>query len=640
MENVSSTINLLAEIYQDHLNYILQNEVVKRFVWLLQKCLAYLGLINFQKIEDSFHQLLLEKNYDEALGLAQSYDFLDIDLVYKCKWTNSTITQQSIKTVLGNIRDKLWVISECVHTVPISYDTCEKLIDFGLENANLKFLYHLGDSEVSTRIDNKTSSISPTDSYRNKSTPQLSKNKKHLDRLEDKDFEPLIDFATLNEAQKDLCKYRQELISYKKSLLTYGEILGDYKTIVQHFDHVFYDELRQKNIFDASIDYAHDGDSHAVKVLFDLYFKELKAHYLPIISSFPETLAPLHYKDLLPQIRDGLIIFPIKQSKIEDDSEFDWSLRCKDNRATIDMSESFNSQVSQFYSENTCLKKFKSSLDVELIQDWYLFRSRELEKHSLWPSHSIQLLKYGIEIGVESLEELLYDLDEFDKFIYDCCPEDKITMSFEEFNAIELVDKLILMTGDNLKDCKNKFRFYVFPFLHRRRQKLDITKREDILKQYFRKLANHREKNCRLIYNDLLDRIESDDIVTEWTEGLDDVIDAIGEEIEVIERKRQMEALSNLASKTLALEEYDECYEACQMIMRKNYTDCCQLCYQLGMKKDFRNNEAKYKLLAFALTHCPDEDGRLSSIILEYVIELRRRDEAIQFEYFKLNSTD
>lgn len=614
-------------------------EYIYQLILLVKRWSSYIGLANKRNFEDTFYQLLHDKNYDEALRLAQQHDYLDIDLVYKCKWRNSGITIQSINSVLGKIQDKLWAINECAQTVPISYEACRRLIEFGLTEANLKLLYELGDETPVGQLDDNK--------YGNKSSrlkTHKTKKKRPLldDDTTDEAIEGLIDFDNLNDQQKELCRCRQNLLRHEHSLLAYESILGDYKTIQQDFDHVFYDEFRQKCPLNLCIDYAHEGDSHAVEICLNFYTEELSCHILAILSNFPETLSPYQYRNLLPCLRGNQTTFEWQTNagQIKKDEQ-DWSRRDKTSSIPTFLKTKAQVYEEEFYKdENEPLKKYLQPLTSQLLTEWFIERALVMESRTLLLSGAIQLLHLGTELNIKNLQDTHDDLNEFDRIIYDCCTESNIYLSFTEFNKMPELDRLILMTGDSLKNCKDKFRFYVIPYLHRRKAKLKLEGKIRLLGEYFTRLAHTREQICRAIYDDLLDCIGSDrsiSTVRDWTEGMDDEIDAIGDKIKTIERERQAKQFSTIASQTFALGDYNACYDTCHLIMKKNFKECWPLCCQLGMHKQFNNLEAKYRLLAFALAHCDDSDGKMSAKILEYVIELRKRDEKIQLEYLKRN---
>lgn len=597
----------------------------------------YLCLTDKQNFEDTFYQLLHNKNYDEALKLAQQHKYLDIDLVYKCKWRNSGITVKSINSVLGKIQDRLWTINECVQTVPISYEACRTLIEFGLREANLRLLYQLGNETASFRqqkgvFDNK---------YYNKKGSERndrSKEKQAIlsDDITDEEIEGLIDFENLNDQQNELCRCRQDLLRHQHSLSAYERILGGYKTVQQHFDHVFYDEFRQKCPLNVCIDYANEGDAHAVEKLLNFYTDDLKPHLLAILSNFPETLSPYQYRNLLPCLREDDVVYEWR-AQIEKE-EFDWSSKGDANSSlAVSLKNVTKLYESDFYKENEHLKKYLKPLTAGVLNEWFIERALEIESKTLLLTSAIQLLHLGAELNIKNLQKTHDDLMEFDRIIYDCCTDVNIYLSYTQFSKMIEIDRLMLMIGDSVKNSKDRFRFYVIPYLHRREDELGFDGKVNLLKEFFTRLAHSREHLCQPIYVDLLDKIENDNFVAEWTKDLDDVIDDIGEEIKTIARERHAKQLSTIASQTLALGDFNECYEACQLIMDKSYKECWALCCNLGMNKKYHNNQAKYKLLAFALTYCDDPVGKLSAKILDYIIELRRRDERIQLAYLQKN---
>lgn len=603
---------------------------------LVKHWISYLGLTDKQNFEDIFYQFLHDKNYDEALKLAQQHDHLDIDLVYKCKWRNSGITVKSINSNLGKIQDKLWAINECVQTVPISYEACRTLIEFGLEEANLRLLYQLGNEAANSKQQKGADKKNPARGNIERNARFREEQILLPDDATDEDIEGLIDFENLNDQQNELCRCRQDLLRHQHSLFAYERILGDYKTVQQHFDHVFYDEFRQKCPLNVCIDYAHEGDANAVEKLLNFYTEDLRPHLLAILSNFPETLSPYHYRNLLPCLREDDLVYEWP-TQVENE-QFDWSCKGDANSSLAvslkNMSELYESE---FYKDDEHLKKYLKPLTADVLSEWFIERAFEIESKTLLLTSAIQLLHLGTELNIKNLQKTHDDLLEFDRIVYDCCTDNNIYLSYTEFSKMIEIDRLILITGDSAKNCKDRFRFYVIPYLHRRENQLGFKGKVKLLREFFHRLAHSREHICQPVYDDLLDRIESDDFVAEWTKDLDDVIDDIGEEIKTIARQRHANQLSTIASQTLALGDFDECYEACQLIMDKNYKECWALCCHLGMNKKYSNNEAKYKLLAFALAHCDDPDGKMSAKILDYIIELRKRDERIQLAYLQKN---
>lgn len=615
-------------------------DYIHRFIELIKHWSSYFGFnLDKKNFEETFYQLLHDKNYDEALNLAQQYKYLDIDLVYKCRWRNTGITAQSIDSVLAKIQDKLWSINECVQTVPITYEACKRLVEFGLEEANLRLLYQLGNEQTSAQfspVEDKYGNKTKTYKHYNKPKNKLPPLPEDID---DEEIEGLVDFNHLNEQQKELCRCRQNLLHYNHILSAYEYILGDYRTIQQNFDHVLYNDMRQRSPLNNCINFANEGNAQAVEIHLNFYTGQLSPHMIPILSNFPETLSPYQYRNLLPCLRSNEDIYvwrPGTESQ-EETTATDWSGRSEKTSIMKSLTQKDHEYEREFYNNNPELRSYLKQFDSDSLTQWYTQRALEMESRTLLLSCAIQLLQLGTELGIENLNKIHDDLIEFDRIIYECCVDNDIYMSFVDFNKKPEIDRLLLITGNSMRDCIERFRYYVIPYLHRREARLGLSGKITILRDYFDKLARTREQLCRAIYNDLLDKIECDDFVAEWTEGLDDVIDEIGEEIKRIERESHAKQLSTMANQTLALGDYNECYEACELIMKRNFKECWPLCCQLGMHKQYHNKEAKYKLLAFALAHCDDPNGKMSAKILDYVIQLRKRDEKIQLAYLQQN---
>lgn len=573
----------------------------------------YLGFAQKQDYEEIFYQRLLEGNYDEALRLACSHKSLDRDMVYKCKWRNSEHTSHFIKTVLTEIEDKLWAINECVHVVPTTFEACSSLLEHGLQQSNLRLLYMLGNETVKNDRDKIN-----THTCLSEDTP-------------DDDIIGLIDFKALNEQQKELCRFRRQLLRHWHSLLIYERILGDPKSIRQHFDHLFYAEFRYKSPFEASIEFARNSDCRAVTAMFNHCTEHINEHLLPILSNFPETLSPYQYRDLLPYCNKN-DIYEWKGTKLMQDT--DWCERF------IELDKEFrdltNDYTEEFYELHPNLANYRRPLTSDVLTEWFIERALEIECKTLLISNAIQLLELGKHLNVPDLEKTHDELDEFHKIIYDCCTEDYLDMSLSRFKQMSNLDRLLMIIGDNNANINEKLRYYIIPYICRREIELGLDGKIQLVKELFHKLAHFREQTCRNLYKTLLDQIECDDRVAEWTKDLDDAIDQIGADIQRIEKDRQANSINNLATKTLKMGDFKACYEACKLIMDQKYSSCWPVCSSLALNNKFKDYDAKCKLLAFALLHCKDQDGERTSKMLNYIIELRKRDEKLQRVYLEL----
>lgn len=461
----------------------------------------YCGFSKQQNYEDLFYQLLLDKNYDEALKLAQQNTFLDIDLLYKLKWRSGGVTVASINSILGNINDKLWTINECVQTVPISYEACRRLIEFGLREANLRLLYQLGhEVEESNSKKGITSDkhegklkfgLSISNSDKSDKRPLLA------DDMNDEELEGNIDFNCLNEKQIELCGFRQDLIRYEHSLFTYENILGNYRAAQQHFDHVFYDEFRHKCPLEACIDYARDGEAHGVEIMFNFYTQDLVPHLLPILSNLPETLSPHQYRNLLPTLRENDIVYEWRSATAQIRKEdSDWSSRSAKGKSGMQNLKKLKEDYeTNFYKEHEYLVKYRNTkrLRANHLTDWYVQRAREMEQRTLLLTSAIQLLRLGQKATLKGLDKTHLDLDEFDRILHETLSDENIYLSFNEFNSKPLIERMVLMTGDRVNGSEDMFKYYVIPYVKRRQSELDDAGLTALFKDYFTRLALVRE---------------------------------------------------------------------------------------------------------------------------------------------------
>lgn len=433
-------------------------EYVLYILSLVKRLSSYFNLVpNEKNLEDAFYQLLFDRNYDEALKLALQHRNLDVDLVHKCKWRHSGITIQSIDNILAKVQDKLWVINECVKTVPMSYEACRRLLEFGLREANVRLLYELGANTSYNNSDPKIGGQIKVEQRtgREERRPLLSK---HED-MDDDDILELIDFSQLNSQQKDLCRFRQYLIHYEHSLSAYENTLGDYRAIQQNFNHVFYDEFRQKSPLNFCIDFANEGDVNAVEICLDFYLPDLGRHLLAILSNFPETMSPYKYRNLLPCVRKNERVFEWRSSSgcrtIQDKS--DWSMRDRTISSDLQWEERKKSFVQEFYHNNQQLKKFMAPFTSELLTEWYKERALDMESRTSLTSPAIQLLYLGAELNVKGLKQLHDDLIEFDRIVHDFCPDEFIYISYQEFKKLpETCCQFDVK--QKIHDCETKYK--------------------------------------------------------------------------------------------------------------------------------------------------------------------------------------
>lgn len=95
------------------------------------------NLVTFTKrsVPEMYDILINNKRYQAALDFADSHG-LDKDEVIKSQWLNSTRGLNEISMYLSKIKDKAFVLSECVDKVGSTEDSTKALLEYGLRLTN------------------------------------------------------------------------------------------------------------------------------------------------------------------------------------------------------------------------------------------------------------------------------------------------------------------------------------------------------------------------------------------------------------------------------------------------------------------------------------------------------------------------
>lgn len=203
------------------------------------------NLISFSErsVSDMYNVLISNKSYDSALNFADRHG-LDRDEVFKSKWLTSSHGTNETKLFLSSIKDKGFVLSECVDKVgPTEYDV-KDLLSYGL------------------RL---------TDRYR-------------FSEFEDDYSSQAWDFRMK----------RLQLLQYRDRLETFlGINMGRFS--VQE-----YRKFRDTPISKAAIALAESGKIGALNLLFKRHLYSVTPSILEILSAIPETVPVQTYAQLLP----------------------------------------------------------------------------------------------------------------------------------------------------------------------------------------------------------------------------------------------------------------------------------------------------------------------------------------------------
>ncbi|XP_028806651.1 MAG2-interacting protein 2 isoform X2 [Neltuma alba] len=202
-------------------------------------------LVSFSEksISEMYDMLISRKRFRDALNFADSYG-LDKDEVLKSQWVNSDQGSNEINTFLSKIKDRDFVLSECVERIGPTEDAVKALLAYGL------------------RITDQNRFSEAT--YHN------------------------------NSQVWDIRMARLRLLQFKDRLETYlGINMGRFS--VQE-----YGKFRVMPISEAAIALAESGKIGALNLLFKRHPYSLTPSMLDILAAIPETVPVQTYGQLLP----------------------------------------------------------------------------------------------------------------------------------------------------------------------------------------------------------------------------------------------------------------------------------------------------------------------------------------------------
>lgn len=410
--------------------------------------------------EEQFAEKLLHEEYEEALSVAHRFN-LDTDPIFQQQWSRcQDITVEAISGFLKNVKNRIWVLDECLDKIPDKLEATKSLLEYGLELTSYENVLLLNSKPILVENNspkNKARSVIQEATSEDKYLPS------NPSLLTSSDVEKLT------EQQKSYICFRVQLLKYRSRLLTYEAILGGPSVSHLHYSRQVYSRFREDSIMKSVISFAHKGDCDAVSVLFTLHGKETLDHWLMILSNFPEVMSPVVYQNLLPEC-DDTQVGCWQQQSICDDNQ-DWSEKLVDR-------EDDSSLYASLLYEQTHLRELlqfrgTESMTKSSLHDWFILRAKQIEQLSSLPENSLQLLKLGMERNVPGLTQTHSDLETFSTLVYECLPrsEEHVDISFDQFLLMtpsHVID--LMMIGVEKMDGKtfvNCIRAFVIPFLRK-----------------------------------------------------------------------------------------------------------------------------------------------------------------------------
>ncbi|XP_031558111.1 neuroblastoma-amplified sequence-like isoform X2 [Actinia tenebrosa] len=422
--------------------------------------------------EELYSRKIELEEYGDALVLAQTYG-LDSDLVYQKQWRKSRVSVASIHDYLSKVKNRLWVLNECVERVPDTLDATKQLLEYGLRGTDAKVIDALGKGEKDIGF-----IITEQENSDEHQKTLEEKRQEHTREIEDS-----LDFTNFNLEQRDVCRYRLKLLKYLDRLSTYEAILGGPHIAHEEYSKEFFQGFRETNVVQAAVQYAKDGEWEALDAIFTYHGLHTLPHRLAILSNFSETKPPSDYEALLPEVSESCKDVLHWDQRCWRASDWCEKEECK--KMLNWGNEGDNGDF--LYEENPQLEVYRVKMTPDLLTLWYKNRALEIERLSKQVSNSLALIKLGKEKHIQGLDILYDDLLIMETLIYECCTD--VHLGLEDFQTMTDLEKLrmILAKSSQVHFVKD-FKRWALPFLNRM-DKRNAGSENRLIHQYLTDIA-------------------------------------------------------------------------------------------------------------------------------------------------------
>ncbi|KAK4362884.1 hypothetical protein RND71_018125 [Anisodus tanguticus] len=313
------------------------------------------SLVSFSErsVPEMYDILIARQEYQAALMFADQHG-LDKDEALKSQWLHSSQGVNEIKTLLSNIKDQVFVLSECVGRFGPTEDAVRALLDLGL------------------RI---------TDRYRF-SEPEVDEHSKVWDCL----------------------VVRLKLLQYRDRIETFlGINMG-------RFSLQEYKKFCNLPIKEAAIALAESGKIGALNLLFKRHPYSLTSSLLDVLAAIPETLPVQTYGQLLP----GSSPPPSISLREEDWVECDEMVTFIVSRVP-ESHESYTQIRTEPIVKQFLGSQWPS---VSELSSWYKKRARDIDTLSGQLNNSMCLIDFACRKGISQLQPFLEEISYLHQLIY------------------------------------------------------------------------------------------------------------------------------------------------------------------------------------------------------------------------------
>ncbi|KAJ4775020.1 neuroblastoma-amplified sequence protein [Rhynchospora pubera] len=351
-------------------------------------------------ISEMYNVLIRSKRYKEALGFCSRYG-LDKDEVFKAEWLGSVKDISAIDSCLSKIKDKEFVLSECVNSIGPTEPVLRALISFGL---------------------------SVTDGYR---------------------------FGNVDQSESRSLAWNMRI--FRLRLLQSRDRLETFLGInMGRFSENEYGQFLSHPLIQTAISLAENGKIGALNLLFKRHPYTISASILNILASIPETIPVHSYSQLLP----GVSPFSTSLLREPDWVECEKTVSYIEN--SLDQSENTENRETEILLK---LTKGIIWPAVNNLSDWYMNRAREMDSLSGQLDNCISLMELACQKGIVGLEQFLDQIKYLHDLVYSDEPIDFTMdlATWEPLPQYEKFK--LLLKGSKEENVIQKLREKAVPFM-------------------------------------------------------------------------------------------------------------------------------------------------------------------------------
>ncbi|OIT26501.1 PREDICTED: MAG2-interacting protein 2 [Nicotiana attenuata] len=376
------------------------------------------SLVSFSErsIPEMYDILISRQECQAALTFADHHG-LDKDKALKSQWLHSSQGVNEIKTLLSNVKDQVFVLSECVGRFGPTEDAVRALLDLGL---GITDRYRFSESDVD-------------------------------------EHSKVWDFLVA----------RLKLLQYRDRLETFlGINMG-------RFSLLEYKKFCNLPINDAAVALAESGKIGALNLLFKRHPYSLTSSLLDVLAAIPETLPVQTYGQLLP----GSSPPPSISLREEDWVECDEMVTFIISRVP-ESHESYIQIRTEPIVKQFMGSQWPS---VSELSSWYKKRARDIDSLSGQLDNSMCLIDFACRKGIHQLQPFLEEMSYLHQLIYsEENDEMNFSMSLTIWESLPDYERFKLMLIGVKEDTVIK-RLYskAIPFMKKRFHSLTVPSRDE-----------------------------------------------------------------------------------------------------------------------------------------------------------------